>query len=99
MTRQIWFQLLATALLPWQPLAAQQPPSAGAPITVTGNAGFEELRTPQFVPASKASFMKDEDRIMGIVENGVSKAYRTDMVARHHIIEDQFGKKPVLPTW
>jgi hypothetical protein len=60
---------------------------------------YEPMREPQFVPASRATFLKDGDYVMGVSENGVSKAYRTDIIAWHHIIHDQLGGMPILATW
>src|SRR5712691_5531897 len=79
------------------PLAAAQQSPAGQVIPTTGE--YEPMRAPHFVPASQASFLKDEDHVMGVSENGVSKAYRTDVIAWHHIIHDQLGKMPILATW
>jgi len=33
------------------------------------------LRVPDFVDASKAAFLKDEDRVIGVIGEGVAKAY------------------------
>jgi len=60
---------------------------------------YEPMREPHFAPASQANFLKDEDLVMGVSENGVSKVYRTDIIAWHHIIHDQLGKMPILATW
>ena len=78
------------------PLVPQQSPS-GQVVRTTVE--YEPMRKPDFVPASRATFLKDEDRVMGVSENGVSKAYRTDIIAWHHIIHDQLGKMPILATW
>jgi hypothetical protein len=60
---------------------------------------YEPMREPHFAAAFQANFLKDEDRILGVSENGDSKAYRTDIIAWHHIIHDQLGKMPILATW
>ena len=92
--RSLGLALLAIALA--MPSIAQQSP-AGHVIPTTGE--FEPMREPRFAPASQATFLKDEDRVMGVSENGVSKAYRSDIIAWHHIIHDQLGKMPILATW
>jgi hypothetical protein len=78
------------------PLMGQQAPAGQVVQTVVE---YEPMREPQFVPASGSSFLKDEDYVMGVSENGVSKAYRTDIIAWHHIIHDQLGRMPILATW
>jgi len=57
------------------------------------------LRGPVFVDASKATFLKDDDRVIGIAGEGVSKAYPAAAVTWHHGVEDQIGKLPVFVTW
>ena len=56
-------------------------------------------RKPRFVPAAQASFLRDEDQVVGVNANGIARAYRTTFMAVHHIIEDQLGGTPVLATW
>lgn len=60
---------------------------------------FERLRTPRFVPASEATFMKDADRVMGVSADGIAKAYLVPVVAWHHIVFDQLRSAPILVTW
>lgn len=97
MSRQTWFSLACLALFMGAPLIAQER-SAFVPRGDLA-IGFEPLRMPQFVAASKADFLKDTDLVLGVSENGVSKAYRTDILAWHHITHDQLGKLPILVTW
>ncbi len=72
--RSLALALLAIVLA--TPSIAQQSP-AGHVIPTTGE--FEPMREPRFAAASQANFLKDEDRVMGVSENSVSKAYRTDI--------------------
>jgi Protein of unknown function (DUF3179) len=60
---------------------------------------FVPLRQPYFVPAAQANFLKDTDRVVGVSENGVSKAYEPDVTAWHHVVEDRLGELPVIVTW
>ncbi len=57
------------------------------------------LQKPQFVPAAQADFLKDSDRVVGVAGKGVAKAYSVPMIGWHHIIHDQLGDLPILPTW
>jgi hypothetical protein len=95
MSDRNWLRLILflLALAAPQIAAAQvagKPPDLGP---------FEPLREPRFVPAANANFMKDDDRVLGVSENGVAKAYLTHVMAWHHIIHDQLGKMPILATW
>lgn len=54
---------------------------------------------PAFVPAAKASFMQDDELVVGVVYNGVAKAYSTWHLDRHEIVNDRFQEDPVAVTW
>ena len=60
---------------------------------------FEPLYDPQYVKASEATHLQPEDRVFGVVHGGVAKAYPTEYVAWHHIIQDDFGDVPILASW
>ena len=47
------------------------------------SAEFVPLREPRLVPAGQAKFLKDTDRVIGVSENGVAKAYEPDVTAWH----------------
>ncbi len=54
---------------------------------------------PQFVSASEASFMRDDEPVVGVVHNGIAKAYSTWHLDHHEIVNDQVGGKAVAVTW
>jgi uncharacterized protein DUF3179 len=57
------------------------------------------LRAPEFVDASKATFLKDDDQVIGVAGEGVAKAYPAAAVTWHHGLEDRLGKLPIFVTW
>ena len=77
------------------PLLAQQPP----PGSAQGQPRFQQPKEVRFVPAAQADFMRNDDRVLGMSLNGVSKAYLTRVLAYHHIVHDQFMATPVVVTW
>ena len=87
---------LAVAFLAPLALIAQSGQEAG-PI-LSGGRRFP-LREPRFVPAAQANFLKNEDQVLGVSANGVAKAYRTQVIAFHHIIDDKLGQLPIMVTW
>ncbi len=97
MKRPTWFCLIGLVLLIAVPLLGQQQAS----FVPRGDLAvdFEPLRNPQFVGALKADFLTPTTVVLGVSENGISKAYRTDILAWHHITHDQLGKLPILVTW
>lgn len=54
---------------------------------------------PHFVRASEATFMRDDEPVVGIVANGIAKAYSTWHLDHHEIVNDTLGGKPVAVTW
>ena len=54
---------------------------------------------PQFVQASEATFMRDDEPVVGVVAGGVAKAYSTWHLDHHEIVNDTLAGKPVAVTW
>ncbi|NOQ90294.1 MAG: DUF3179 domain-containing protein [Gammaproteobacteria bacterium] len=50
--------------------------------------GIPSIDRPKFVKARDASFIKDEDRVLGITINGISKAYPISILNWHEIVND-----------
>lgn len=85
---------LAASVLPAR---AQQAPIALRDFAMGG--GHYYLRVPEFVDAARATFLKDEDRVIGVIGEGVIKAYPAASVTWHHGVEDRIGKLPAFVTW
>ena len=54
---------------------------------------------PRFVRASEATFMRDDEPVVGVVAGGVTKAYSTWHLDHHEIVNDTLAGKPVAVTW
>jgi hypothetical protein len=54
---------------------------------------------PRFVRASEATFMRDDEPVVGVVSGGVAKAYSTWHLDQHEIVNDTVAGKPVAVTW
>jgi hypothetical protein len=61
--------------------------------------GIPALTNPKYVPQEEADFMKDDDRVLGVVLNGVARAYPTRILSWHELVNDRFGDLPVLVSW
>jgi hypothetical protein len=72
---------------------------ARGPARPAGLRPADPLRSPTFIPAAQASFLKDSDLVLGVSDGGVSRAYLTVAVVFHHIIDDKLGKQPIMVTW
>jgi len=86
--------MLAAAIFPAR---AQQSPYVLRDFAMGG--GNYYLRAPEFVDASKAAFLKDDDHVIGVTGGGVAKAYPAAAVTWHHGLEDKIGKLPIFVTW
>jgi Protein of unknown function (DUF3179) len=54
---------------------------------------------PEFVPASRASFLSDNDVVIGVSSGGVTKAYPGADLAQHGVVQDQMPDGPIAVTW
>lgn len=54
---------------------------------------------PQFVPADRATFMKDGEPVLGVFDGRVAKAYSLWLLDHHEIVNDTLGDLPIAATW
>jgi hypothetical protein len=59
------------------------------------------LIDPRFVPAASAEarYLSDEDMVIGVRLNGISKAYPQKMAWYHRIVNDRIGGQPIAVTF
>jgi hypothetical protein len=53
--------------------------------------GIPSIDDPRFVEASQAQCLHDKDGVMGVVRNGIGKAYPIRILNWHEIVNDRFG--------
>lgn len=80
---------LAGALVPAAQIEAGGPPRDGIPA----------IDWPKFVGADEAHFLRGDDRVLGIVRNGIAKAYPVRILNWHEIVNDRFGNEPIAVTF
>ena len=61
--------------------------------------GIPALMEPEYVAADKAFYLNAEDRVIGVVVNGVARAYPLRIMSWHELVNDRFGGVPVLVSW
>jgi hypothetical protein len=91
------FLLCATAMawdfdkhaIPTDEIMSGGPPKDGIPA----------LMEPDYVSADKAFFLKGDDQVIGVVVNGVARAYPLRIMSWHELVNDRFGGVPVLVSW
>lgn len=54
---------------------------------------------PRFIAGDEASFMAADETILGVIHQGVAKAYSLWHLDRHEIVNDWFGETPLAVTW
>ena len=81
----------ATLLSAGAGLAFQSPAKARMPYTAIEHA--------EFVPASSASFMSERDRLIGVTDGKVAKAYPAGILAQHGLVQDKLAGGPIAVTW
>ena len=57
------------------------------------------IHHPLFIPAAAATFLRGEDRVIGVVVGKSVKAYPAAILAQHGMVEDQSPDGPIAITW
>lgn len=67
-------------------------------IRVLGPDQIRSVDKPKFVAADEAE-IDDDDWVIGVEIDGVARAYSTNILNRHEIVNDTFGEKKIAVTW
>jgi hypothetical protein len=57
------------------------------------------LDNPEFVTAAQASYLLDDELVLGLFAEGEARAYPVRMVFYHHVVNDTVGGRPILVTY
>jgi MFS family permease len=60
---------------------------------------FKPLPNAGFSGINEASFVSDQDKVIGIAIGGEAVAYPIRQIAYHHVVQDQVGGLPVVATY
>jgi hypothetical protein len=61
--------------------------------------GIPAIDHPRFVSADQATFLEPTDRVLGLRQNGVAKAYPIKILNWHEVVNDRFAEEPVAITY
>ena len=61
--------------------------------------GIPALFEPKTLPAKYVDFLDDDDQVLGVVHNGIARAYPTRILSWHELVNDDFGGDPLLVSW
>ena len=73
------------------PIRAQTPPATPMPYTA--------VHQPEFVAASEATFLQDDDIMLGVVSGKVAKAFPAADLSQHGAVFDKLPDGPISVTW
>ncbi len=63
------------------------------------NLPYKAIENPDFIPASQVTFMTDRDRLIGITDGKIAKAYPAGILAQHGLVQDKLTGGPIAVTW
>ena len=89
--RALAVALVSVALAFGATRAAQKPGEPRLPYTA--------IHDPQFISVSSATFLRDSDRVIGIMAGTLAKAYPAAILSQHGLVEDQSPSGPIAITW
>ncbi len=61
--------------------------------------GIPPIDNPKFIPVSEATDLSDTEPVIGVVVNGVARAYPLRILIWHEIVNDSVGGVPVAVTF
>lgn len=61
--------------------------------------GFLSIDEPATLPAASATFLDDDDEVLGFVIDGLARAYDVRMLCYHHVVNDTIGGVPIAVTY
>ena len=61
--------------------------------------GIPALTNPEYVAAGKASYLKKNDQVIGVVIDGKPRAYPLKIMSWHELVNDRVGDLPILVSW
>jgi len=54
---------------------------------------------PVYLPVADVEYLRDDDLVMTLTYNGITRAYPTRILDHHEIVNDMFGSDPVAVTY
>lgn len=60
---------------------------------------YKAIENPDFISAKEATFMSDRDRLIGVTDGKIAKAYPAGILSQHGLVEDKLPDGPIAVTW
>ena len=77
------------ALIPTADILVGGPPRDGIPA----------ITNPKFIPVEHVTYLKDEDRLIGIVIDGEARGYPIKILDHHELVNDQIGRQHFVVSY
>lgn len=72
---------------------------AGGLVAAQSKLPYTAVHDPEFISASSATFLGDEDRVIGLMSGTTAKAYPAAILSQHGLVEDKSPSGPIAVTW
>ena len=60
---------------------------------------YKAIESPEFIQANHATFLSDGDRLIGVSDGRIAKAYPAAILAQHGLVQDNLSDGPIAVTW
>ena len=60
---------------------------------------YAAIEHAEFIPASQVTFMTERDRLIGVMDGKIAKAYPAGILAQHGLVQDKLAGGPIAVTW
>jgi hypothetical protein len=60
---------------------------------------YAAVHDPQFTGAADATFLNDDDRVIGVMSGRIAKAFPAGILIQHGLVEDMSPRGPIAITW
>lgn len=64
-----------------------------------GKGGIPAIDQPDFIAAGSATHLRDDDPVLGIVHQGIARAYPIAILNWHEVVNDRYGDEAVAVTY
>ncbi len=72
----------------------------GSPLyIVLEQDAIPSIDDPRFVPAAQATFLQEDEPVLGVFDGKIAKAYSVWQLDHHEIVNDMLGETPIAATW
>ena len=72
---------------------------AGGFVAAQSKLPYTAVHDPEFISASSATFLGDEDRVIGLMSGTTAKAYPAAILSQHGLVQDKSPSGPIAVTW